>query len=68
MKAKIKADEKAWYEMRDRGESEGKVYMEKMVAKWRTDREKWKAERKVAATLEAIHDKIDAKEDKLSTD
>jgi hypothetical protein len=34
MKAKIKANVKVWYEMRERGEVEGKAYMEKMLAKW----------------------------------
>jgi hypothetical protein len=33
MKAKIKADVKAWYEMRERGEAEGRAYMEKLFAK-----------------------------------
>jgi hypothetical protein len=38
--SKIKAYVKAWYEMRERGDPEGKAYMEKLLAKWRTDREK----------------------------
>jgi hypothetical protein len=33
MKAKIKAHVKAWHEM-ERGEAEGKAYMEKMLTKW----------------------------------
>jgi hypothetical protein len=37
IKAKIKADVKAWNEIRERGEAEGKAYMEKMLAKWRTN-------------------------------
>jgi hypothetical protein len=61
---KLKADIRAFREMRGRGEAEGKAYMGKMFAKWkakqekananfermmakrRTAREKWKAERK----------------------
>jgi hypothetical protein len=35
IKAKIKADVKAWYEMKERGEAEGKAYMEKLSAKWK---------------------------------
>jgi hypothetical protein len=38
--------------------SEGKVYVEKMSAKWKADQE-------VGTRLEAIHNKIKAKEDKL---
>jgi hypothetical protein len=32
MKAKIMADVKAWYEMRERGEAEGKAYIEKLLS------------------------------------
>jgi hypothetical protein len=39
MKAKIKADVKAWHEMRERGETEGKAYMEKMLSEWKAYRE-----------------------------
>jgi predicted metalloendopeptidase len=35
MKTKIKADVKAWYEMRDRGEAEGNAYMKKLFPKWK---------------------------------
>jgi hypothetical protein len=43
--------------MWERGEAEGKAYMEKLLAKW-------KAYRKGIATMrEAIHDKINAKEE-----
>jgi hypothetical protein len=35
IKAKIKADVKAWYEMRERGEAEGKAHMENLFAKWK---------------------------------
>jgi hypothetical protein len=39
MKAKITADVKAWYEMMERGEAEGKAYMEKLLAKWKAYQE-----------------------------
>jgi hypothetical protein len=39
MKAKIKADIKAWQEMMERGEAEGKAHMEKMLTKWKGYRE-----------------------------
>jgi hypothetical protein len=35
IKAKMKADVKAWHEMRERGEAEGKAHMENMLAKWK---------------------------------
>jgi hypothetical protein len=45
----------------ERGEAEGKAYMEKMLTKWNAY---WEG---VATRWEAIHDKTDAKEDKLLT-
>jgi hypothetical protein len=54
-KEKIKADVKAWYEMRERGEAERKVYMEKLFAKWKAYREG------IVTRGEAIRDKIDDK-------
>jgi hypothetical protein len=73
IKAKINIDVKSWYELRERGEAEGKAYMKKVLAKWTPDLDKWKAERKaereeVATMLEAIDNKIDAKKDKLLVD
>jgi hypothetical protein len=58
MKAKIKADLKTLQEMKERGEAEGKSYME-MLAKWKGYR------KEVATRREAIHDKI---YDKLRAD
>jgi hypothetical protein len=55
MKASITPDVKAWYEMRERGEAEGKAYMEKLFAKWKAYREG------IAKRREAIHDKMDDK-------
>jgi hypothetical protein len=53
MKANITADVKTWIEMRERGEAEGKAYMEKLFAKWKAYREG------IATKREAIRDKID---------
>jgi ribosomal 30S subunit maturation factor RimM len=62
---------KAFNEMMERREAERKAYDEMMMAKWKTDRKKWKAERKanqeVVARLEAIHDKTDANQMRLET-
>jgi hypothetical protein len=41
-KAKIKEEVIAFYGMRERGDAEGKAYMEKMSAKWKAKREKKK--------------------------
>jgi hypothetical protein len=55
----MKADVKAWQEMKERGEAEGKAYTEKMLAKWKGYREE------VATRRETIHNKIN---DKLCAD
>jgi hypothetical protein len=39
--------------MKERGEAEGKAYMEKLFAKWKAYREG------IATRREAIHDKMD---------
>jgi hypothetical protein len=52
MKAKITAVVKTWYEMREKGEVEGKAYMKKLFAKWKAYREG------IATRREAIRDKI----------
>jgi hypothetical protein len=49
------ANLKAWYEMRERGEAEGKAYMEKLFARWKAYREG------IATRREAIRDKMDDK-------
>jgi hypothetical protein len=36
-KAKIKAEVSAFYEIRERGDTEGKAYLEKMFAKWKAE-------------------------------
>jgi hypothetical protein len=53
--SKNTADVKAWYEMRERGEAEGKAYMEKLFTKWKFYREG------IATRRVAIRDKIDEK-------
>jgi hypothetical protein len=55
MKAKINTYVNAWHEMRERGEAEGKAYMEKLFAKWKAYQEG------IATRREAICDKIDGK-------
>jgi hypothetical protein len=55
MKAKVRADVKVWYEMRDREEAEGKAYMYKMFAKLKEYREE------IATRRVAIHGNIDDK-------
>jgi hypothetical protein len=71
--AKIKEEVNAFYEMRERGNAEGRTYLEKMSAKWKAERDKananfermmakWRTDRKMESRKKEYEEKMIAEQ------